>query len=77
VPAVAGSRIVQSRVCARPQSPDGRPFIGPLPGRRDTYVAAGHGPWGMSTGPASAALVVDAILDGAAVPAALRADRAI
>jgi hypothetical protein len=31
----------------------------------------------MSTGPASAALVVDAILDGAAVPAALRADRAI
>jgi hypothetical protein len=31
----------------------------------------------MSTGPASAAIAVDAILDGAAVPDELRADRAI
>jgi glycine/D-amino acid oxidase-like deaminating enzyme len=77
VPAVAGAEIVQGRVCARPQSPDGRPFIGAVAGRRDTFVAAGHGPWGMSTGPASAAIAVDAILDGAAVPDELRADRAL
>jgi glycine/D-amino acid oxidase-like deaminating enzyme len=75
VPAVRGARILQQRVCARPQSPDGRPFVGPLPGRNGLFVAAGHGPWGMSTGPASAVLVVDAILERAAVPAALAVDR--
>lgn len=75
VPALRGSRIVQQRVCLRPQSPDGRPFLGPVPGSPGVFVAAGHGPWGMSTGPASATLVVDAILEGAAVPAELAADR--
>jgi glycine/D-amino acid oxidase-like deaminating enzyme len=33
-----------------------------VPGRRGLYVCAGHGSWGISTGPASARLVVDAIL---------------
>jgi glycine/D-amino acid oxidase-like deaminating enzyme len=39
------------------------------------FVAAGHGPWGMSTGPASAAIVIDAVLDGVVVPPALEASR--
>ena len=77
VPALRGARILQQRVCARPQSPDGRPFLGPLADLPGVFVAAGHGPWGMSTGPATAQLVVAAILDGAAVPAGLEADRAI
>jgi glycine/D-amino acid oxidase-like deaminating enzyme len=77
VPAVRGARILQQRVCARPQSPDGRPFIGPVPNQPGVFVAAGHGPWGMSTGPASAALVVDAIVDGVAVPSGLEAGRQI
>jgi glycine/D-amino acid oxidase-like deaminating enzyme len=77
VPAVRGAQILQQRVCARPQSPDGRPFIGPVAGHAGVFVAAGHGPWGMSTGPASAALAVDAILDGAAVPVELAADRVV
>jgi len=77
VPAVTGARILQQRVCARPQSPDGRPFIGPVPGEDGVFVAAGHGPWGMSTGPATAALVVDSILHGAAAPPGLEADRPI
>jgi D-hydroxyproline dehydrogenase subunit beta len=75
VPAVRGSQILQQRVCARPQSADGRPFIGPVPGRPGVFVAAGHGPWGMSTGPASAAIVIDAVLDGVVVPPALEASR--
>lgn len=75
VPAVRGSTILQRRVCARPQSPDGRPFLGPVRDRPGVFVAAGHGPWGMSTGPASAQLVVNAILDGAPVPAGLEASR--
>jgi glycine/D-amino acid oxidase-like deaminating enzyme len=77
VPSVAAAHIAQSRVCARPQSPDGRPFIGAVANRPGVFVAAGHGPWGMSTGPASASLVVEAMLAGAPVPAELGADRLI
>ncbi|HEX6140776.1 MAG TPA: FAD-dependent oxidoreductase [Candidatus Limnocylindria bacterium] len=75
LPAIAGAEVVEVRVCARPQSIDGRPFIGPVPGLGGVHVCAGHGPWGISTGPASAALAVDALLDGARVPAALSAGR--
>jgi glycine/D-amino acid oxidase-like deaminating enzyme len=32
-------------------------------------VAAGHGPWGISLGPASARLVADLVLGRAAAPA--------
>jgi glycine/D-amino acid oxidase-like deaminating enzyme len=49
-----------TRACARPVSADGRPLIGRL--REDLYVCAGHGPWGISIGPASARLVADLIL---------------
>jgi glycine/D-amino acid oxidase-like deaminating enzyme len=75
VPALAEATILRSRVCARPQSIDGHPLIGRMPGRDHVFVAAGHGPWGISTGPASAALVVDAILHDAQVPAVLQAAR--
>ena len=62
VPAVADAPIRGVRACARPQSVDGRPLIGRVPGRRNLYVCAGHGPWGISTGPASARLIADLIL---------------
>ena len=72
VPAVADAPIRGTRSCARPQSSDGRPLVGPVPGRRGLYVCAGHGSWGISTGPASARLVVDAILGREAdIPVAL------
>lgn len=77
VPALADAAIVRSRVCARPQSIDGRPFIGPVNGMDGVFVTAGHGPWGISTGPASAAIAVDAILDGTLIPQELQADRPI
>ncbi len=62
VPGVADAPIRGVRACARPQSVDGRPLIGRVPGRRNLYVCAGHGPWGISTGPASARLIADLIL---------------
>lgn len=78
VPALADTPIREIRLCARPQSVDGRPFIGPVPGIDGLFVCAGHGPWGMSTGPASAAMVVEQILGGKdRVPEDLRANRAI
>jgi D-hydroxyproline dehydrogenase subunit beta len=77
VPALTSATIVRSRVCARPQSIDGRPFIGPMAGMDGVFMTAGHGPWGISTGPASAAMVVHAILDGGTMPDELRANRPI
>jgi glycine/D-amino acid oxidase-like deaminating enzyme len=79
LPALADAPVVDVRRCARPQSVDGRPFIGRLPWAENLVVCAGHGPWGISTGPATAAIAVEALLAGVdgAIPAALRADRAI
>jgi glycine/D-amino acid oxidase-like deaminating enzyme len=72
VPAVADAPIRGTRSCPRPQSRDGRPLVGTVPGRPGLFVCAGHGPWGISTGPASARMVADAILGrGPAIPAAL------
>ncbi len=77
LPALRDATITATRACARPQSVDGRPFIGSIPGLAGAYLAAGHGPWGISCGPATARLAVDAILAGSdePVPPDLRVDR--
>jgi glycine/D-amino acid oxidase-like deaminating enzyme len=62
VPALAGTHVVSVRACARPMSIDGRPLLGPLAATEGLFVAAGHGPWGVSLGPGSARLVADAVL---------------
>jgi glycine/D-amino acid oxidase-like deaminating enzyme len=69
VPALAGTPIASVRACARPLSADGRPLLGHAPGRDDVVVAAGHGPWGISLGPASARLVADLVLGRGEGPA--------
>ncbi|MDP8904334.1 MAG: FAD-binding oxidoreductase [Chloroflexota bacterium] len=78
VPAIAEAVDEGVRLCARPVSFDGRPLIGPVRGVDGLFVCAGHGPWGMSTGPASARLVSSLILDrnnDVLAPAALAATR--
>jgi glycine/D-amino acid oxidase-like deaminating enzyme len=62
VPGVARATVNDIRRCARPQSLDGRPLVGRVPGREGVFVAAGHGPWGISTGPATARMVADLVL---------------
>ena len=62
VPAIRTAPIGAARMCARPQSLDGRPLIGAVAGVDGLWVAAGHGPWGISTGPASGRLLADLIL---------------
>jgi glycine/D-amino acid oxidase-like deaminating enzyme len=62
VPGLHGIGVDELRACARPQSLDGRPLVGRVPGHDDLYICAGHGPWGISTGPETAALVADLIL---------------
>ena len=71
------AEIVGRRMCARPQSVDGRPFIGPVAGVDGLFVCAGHGPWGISTGPASAAIAARAILDRTRPRPELEAARAV
>jgi glycine/D-amino acid oxidase-like deaminating enzyme len=72
VPGVVDAPIRGVRACARPQSVDGRPLVGRVPGLRHLFVCAGHGPWGISTGPASARLVADLVLGREpAIPAEL------
>jgi glycine/D-amino acid oxidase-like deaminating enzyme len=75
VPALARAKVVGARACPRPQSRDGRPLVGELRGLEGLWVAAGHGPWGISTGAATARLVVDAVLGRAEVPTALAVGR--
>lgn len=62
VPALLEAPIREVRVCARPVSADGRPLIGAVPGLDGLFVCAGHGPWGISTGPGSARLLADLVL---------------
>ena len=75
LPAVTEAEIVGRRMCARPQSVDGRPFIGPVEGIAGLFVCAGHGPWGISIGPATAAIAARAVLDGTPPPPELAASR--
>lgn len=71
VPALLDAPIREVRVCARPASADGRPLIGPVAGAAGLFVCAGHGPWGISTGPGSARLLADLVLErGGEIPAA-------
>jgi glycine/D-amino acid oxidase-like deaminating enzyme len=58
----------EPRACPRPQTPDGLPLAGRLDDA--TWVCAGHGSWGISTGPATAKLVADAMLGRAEIPPA-------
>lgn len=62
VPALFDAPIRETRACARPQSRDGRALIGRIPWVEGLFVCAGHGPWGITTGPASARQVADLVL---------------
>jgi D-hydroxyproline dehydrogenase subunit beta len=72
VPKIAGASIRGLRACARPVALDGRPLVGAIPGLARAFVAAGNGPWGISTGPATARLIADLVLGrDARIPDAL------
>jgi glycine/D-amino acid oxidase-like deaminating enzyme len=68
-PALAQARQGALRACARPQSADGRPWLGPVPHVAGLHLATGHGAWGVSMGPGSARRVAAAVLgDAGAIP---------
>ena len=78
VPGIATAEVVGVRHCARPVSLDGRPLVGRASWTDGLWIAAGHGPWGISTGPGTARILADVILGRRpddVIPAALRPDR--
>ena len=75
VPGLRRALVVGARACPRPQSLDGRPLVGELPGVEGLWAAAGHGPWGISTGPATARIAADALLGRGEVPGPLSVGR--
>jgi len=62
VPGLHRAGVNELRACARPQSFDGRPLVGRVPDYANVFICAGHGPWGISTGPETARMVADLIL---------------
>ena len=76
VPGLASAPLVAVRSCARPVSLDGRPLVGAVPWLDRAFVAAGNGPWGISTGPATARMVADVVLgNDSSVPPTLAPER--
>ena len=62
VPEIADVAVRGLRACARPSTLDGRPLVRAVPGLAGAFVAADNGPWGISTGPATARMIADLVL---------------
>lgn len=62
VPALADYPVEHHWAGLRPGSPDGVPYIGPVPGTAGLYVNAGHYRNGVVLGPAAARLLADLVL---------------
>ena len=60
-PGLAGASIGEIRVGLRPATSDNLPLLGPVPGVRNVYMAAGHGATGLQLGPYSGKLIADLI----------------
>jgi D-amino-acid dehydrogenase len=60
----------------RSLSPDGLPYIGPIPGAGGVHVATGHATLGITLAPLTAEMLADLMLEGRDVPARAAADPA-
>jgi len=62
-PALASAQVEKAWAGLRPGSIDSRPYLGPLPGYRNAFVATGHKRAGLQLSPATAEVMTDLILD--------------
>lgn len=67
LPALRELQAIRIWTGLRPATLDGRPYLGTVPGRRNTWVAAGHEGLGVTTALGSARLVIDSLLERAPV----------
>lgn len=63
VPALADAQVERTWAGLRPGSPDGLPFLGPVPGCDNLLVAAGHFRAGIQLAPATAQMLKELILE--------------
>ena len=61
-PGLAAAEIREIRVGLRPYTQDLLPVLGPVPGRKNVWLATGHGPTGLQLGPYSGKLIADLIM---------------
>ena len=73
IPELEHAAIEHVRACARPLAADGRPLLGAI--GEGLYLVTGHGAWGITLGPGSAQLVVNAMIEGGEIPPELQAAR--
>jgi len=58
-------RKIRSEWCGlRPCTPDGIPYVGPVPGRSGLFVATGHAMLGLTLGPVTGKLIAEHVLHG-------------
>jgi glycine/D-amino acid oxidase-like deaminating enzyme len=69
MPALAQLEIAETRSCARPATPDGRPLHGPVPGMEGLVLATGHGGQGITWGLGAGEAVAEGIATGRWDPA--------
>lgn len=62
MPALHDLQAIRAWTGFRPATPDGRPYLGAVPGREGLWVAAGHEGLGVTTAPGSAQLLLELIL---------------
>ena len=63
VPALSHAAVERCWAGLRPGSPDGLPFLGPVPGCENVFVGAGHFRAGLQLSPASGLVLAQLLLD--------------
>ena len=57
--------VIRSEWCGlRPCTPDGIPYVGPVPGQSGLFVATGHAMLGLTLGPVTGKLIEEHVLEG-------------
>ncbi|NOT00013.1 MAG: glycine oxidase ThiO [Phycisphaerales bacterium] len=64
VPSLADAPVVATWAGLRPGSPDGRPYIGPVPEFENLFAATGHFKNGLTLAPITAEIIRDLIVTG-------------
>jgi glycine/D-amino acid oxidase-like deaminating enzyme len=62
LPVLRELQVIRVWTGLRPATPDGRPYVGRVHGRREVWVAAGHEGLGVTTALGTARLIVDGLL---------------
>ena len=64
LPDLERAQLVQQLAGSRPLSPDGKPIIGPVPGREGILLATGHTTKGIHLGPITGRIIADYVCRG-------------